>query len=98
MKSITFFCLLLTISASAQELFQHNEPANGIPCNVLGVRVFVDSYDENGMQRKPWRSSTDVWIDSKTFIVCNRCSSFKSPFQIFTYKPDYSYAYDIELQ
>lgn len=52
MKSITFlFCLLLTVPASAQELFPHNEPASSIPRNVLGVRVFVDSYDENGMQR-----------------------------------------------
>ncbi|MFZ7144839.1 MAG: hypothetical protein ACO1G6_05810, partial [Bacteroidota bacterium] len=42
-----FFCF----KSSAQELFPHNEIASSIPKNVLGIRLFGETYDEFGTQR-----------------------------------------------
>lgn len=36
---------------SAQELFPHNEIASSVPKNVLGIRLFGETYDEFGTQR-----------------------------------------------
>lgn len=47
MKSVVLFlCLLCCTTASAQELFPHNEPASTMPKHVLGVRTFAESYKE----------------------------------------------------
>lgn len=52
-KSFCAFLFLFFVCAEiyAQELFPHNEPASSVPKNVLGVRMFGESYDEFGMQR-----------------------------------------------
>lgn len=41
----------LSTKITAQELFPHNEIASSVPKNVLGVRLFGESYDEFGTQR-----------------------------------------------
>lgn len=52
-KSTLAFLSLLFVNVSlyAQELFPHNEPASSVPKNVLGIKLFGESYDEYGMQR-----------------------------------------------
>jgi hypothetical protein len=49
------FILLLSVLFSAksfaQELFPHNEIASSVPKNVLGIRLFGETYDEFGTQR-----------------------------------------------
>ncbi|MBK9523633.1 MAG: hypothetical protein IPQ03_14960 [Bacteroidetes bacterium] len=51
MKVFGFLIILCSFGANAQELFPHNEPASSIPKNVIGIRTFGDSYNENGTQR-----------------------------------------------
>jgi len=51
-----FGLLLLTVltfktGLFGQELFPHNEPASSVPKNVLGLRLFCETYNENGTQR-----------------------------------------------
>ncbi len=45
------FSLLFSANSFAQELFPHNEPASTVPKNVLGLRFFGDTYDEEGTNR-----------------------------------------------
>ncbi len=49
--SLFFILLFLETGLHAQELFPHNEPASSVPKNVLGVRLFCETYDESGTQR-----------------------------------------------
>lgn len=48
---ICLIFLLITCRSFGQELFPHNEAASSIPKNVIGVRVFTESYNEAGTQR-----------------------------------------------
>ena len=48
---ITVLSFISTYKCSAQELFPHNEIASSVPKNVLGLRLFGESYDESGTQR-----------------------------------------------
>lgn len=51
-KIFSIFILnLLVIATNAQELFSHSEPASSIPKNVLGVRLFGESYKEHETRR-----------------------------------------------
>lgn len=52
MKVFGFLIILCSFGANAQELFPHNEPASSIPKNVIGIRTFGDSYNENGTPEK----------------------------------------------
>ncbi len=51
MKFFLNLLLLFSLSAKAQELFPHNEPASTVPKGVIGVRVFGESYKEITTQR-----------------------------------------------
>ena len=49
-RLLLLFCLS-SFAAGAQELFPHTEIASSVPKNVLGIRLFGESYSEYGTQR-----------------------------------------------
>ena len=50
-SSAILFFILVQRTASSQELFIHTEQASTMPKNVLGYRVFGNTYAESGTQR-----------------------------------------------
>lgn len=49
------FCVLVlagSISAAAQELFPHTEPASNVPKGVIGIRPFYKTYPEVSLMRR----------------------------------------------